>query len=204
MNTDLLEKSILEKLPQIAFIIDQVGLAMKLAKQELSESDYNRVLKGTLNVAAYTSEVSESNFFKYHLIIASLLGDIPNILNDEKFEPFKTASGTTESTIEKTRVPEELIKERGCFKAISIHLVPLSRTNQDYFACVLCHILANLEDLTEGMKEADVKAPITPSDYVTILGYSFVVQNIMSGAEIVGPTASIFNKIQILLNDLVY
>lgn len=204
MNVELLEKSILEKLPQVTFIVDQVGMAMKLAKEKSPEGDYAKNLKGTLNVVNYAAEVSESNFFKYHLVIASLLGDIPDILSDTSFEPFKTASGATEDAIKNTIVPKETIENLGCFKATSVHLVPLSHNHQDYFACMLCHILADLEDLTEGMKEANVKAPITPSDYVVILGYSFVIQNVLASAQVVGPTASILNKIQILLNGLSY
>ena len=204
MDINLLEKSILEKLPQIGFIVDQVGLAMKFSKEEQSEGDYIKTLKGTLKVAEYASKVSENNFFKYHLVIASLIGDIPGITNSEKFEVFKTASGSVEDTIKHTLIGDNLIKERGCFKATSIHLVPLSKENQDYFACMMCHILADLEDIVAGMKKVNVKSPITPSDYVTILGYSYVMQNVLASASIIGATAEITNSIQILLNDLVY
>ena len=204
MEIELLEKSILEKLPQIGFIVDQVGLAMKFAKEELAEGDYIKCLKGTLKVAEYTSKVSEANFFKYHLVVASLIGDLKNITESEKFEVFKTASGSVEDTINHTVISKDLIEERGCFKAMSIHLVPLSKENQDYFACMMCHILSDLEDITAGMNKAGVKSPITPSDYVTILGYSFVMQNILASASILGPTCEITNQIQIILNELVY
>lgn len=202
MEIELLEKSILEKLPQVNFVVDQVGLAMKMAKEELSKDDYYKTLVVTSSITDYALKVSEIGFFKYPLVIASLLADIPNV--EEKLEPFKSASGAVENAVLKTRVSEELIKKRGCFKALCIHLVPLSKENQDYFACMLCHILEDLKDLTAGMKEAGVKSPITPSDYVTVLGYSYVMNSVYSGASVIGQTATIVNEIQIILNSLVY
>ena len=202
MEIEVLEKGILEKLPQTNFVVDQVGLAMQIAREALAESDYTKTLKVTARIADYASKVSEVGFYKYPLIVASLLADVPNI--DEKIVPFKSASGAVEAAVAKTRVSEEMIQKKGCFKALCLHLVPLSKENQDYFACMLCHILEDLEDLTAGMKEAGVKSPITPSDYVTILGYSYVMNCVYSSATITGYTSTIINNIQIILNDLSY
>lgn len=204
MKKELLEKSILETLPQVSFIVDQVGLALKFAEEGLSENDYLKTLESTLKVAQYTAQVSNMSFYKYHLVIASLICDLPDVMEGEKYDVFRTASKSIENTVLKTRVSKELTEKRGCFNALSLHLAAVSRENQDYFASMLCHILADLEDVTKGMKAAGVKSPITPSDYITILGYSYVIQNIAGEPSITGRSHDLINEIRIILNELAF
>ena len=98
-----LENSIIEGLPQIPYIIDQVGAALKWAHEELKEAEYEELLRVVLDVANYTKEVSEPNFYKTHLIIASVLSALKNPKENKKFEVFDTASKAVERTLYRAR-----------------------------------------------------------------------------------------------------
>ena len=55
------------------------------------------------------------------------------------------------------------------------------------------------------MKKANVKTPITAQDYVTILGYAFVMDNIrMARLNLLEKAWKVYNDITILLNDVKY
>ena len=88
MAKSKLEKGIIELLPQIPYVIDQVGEALKWVKEELSEGEYNKTLKVAYDVAQYAKEVSDTNFFKTHLVIASILSNIEDPMADKRFEIF--------------------------------------------------------------------------------------------------------------------
>ena len=198
----VLENGIIEKLPQIPFVIDQVGYAMDWARTEYDEGAYYKNIKFTLDVADYTSKISQPNFFKTYLIIAALLIDIENPTENPKFEIFQSASHSVENAVKDIRVNPSLSEERGCFKAFTMHAVNLAKTNQEYFAVLLLSILHDLQDIAQGMKEANVKAPVTPADYIKILGYAFTLTNIrMSKLNLLNEVREILNKIDIVLNN---
>lgn len=201
-NTEILEKGIIEKLPQIPFVVDQVGHAMSWAKEVYDENNYYKILEFALDVAEYAAKVSEPNFFKTHLVIAALLIDIEEAEKDSKFEIFKSTSNAIEKAVQAVKVDPKLSDERGCFKAISIHAVNLAKESQEYFSVVLYNMLSDLKDIVKGMKEVNVKAPITVEDYVKVLGYSFVMQNIrLANLNLLNETREVINKIEILLNN---
>ena len=131
MDTAVLEKSIYSSLPAIPFLIDQVEVALKWAKEALDESEYRKALKVALNVTEYVGRTSEANFFKIHLVTASILSNIPNALEDERFKTFETASRAVETALKRLKVDERVTEEAGCFKALILHLVPLASEDQD-------------------------------------------------------------------------
>ena len=205
MDTETLEKSIIEKVPTIPYIVDQVGAAMKWTKETLPEDDYRKILGVALKVANYTSRTSSQNFFKTHLVIASLIANIEGVLEHDNFKIFDTASKSVENTCKDVIVPKELTLNNGCFKAISMHIVPLAKKDQDSLTIMLCGILQDLQEIAKGMEGTEEKAPITASDYVTILGYAWVIQNLMhSKVNLYNEISSILNEILILLNNLNY
>ena len=204
MNADVLEKGILEKLPAIPFIMDQVGAAMEWLKSEKEESEYLKALRVALKVVEYTVTNSNVNFFKTHLIVASLLSGIPEATKNEKFKIFDSASKSVEKTLEKIIVNPKIQEDKGCFKALILHMAPLVNENQDYLAIMLLGILEDLEEITNGMRKANVKTPITREDYVIILGYSIVISSLYTVKGLLSSTASILNDIQIILNGLSY
>lgn len=203
--TSKLEQGIIEMLPQIPYVIDQVGEALKWAKKEVSEGRYNKVLKTTYEVAEYAKSTSDLNFYKTHLVLANILSNIENATKQEKFSIFDTASKSTEKDLEALEVPEESIKKHGCFKAILMHLVPLAKKNEDLFAVALIGIKHDLQEIIVGMEKAKVKAPITSEDYITVLGYSFIAANIrMARLNLLDKVHKIYNDIEILLNSISY
>ena len=206
MEASLLEKSILELLPSIPYIVDQVGSAMDWLKEEKKDDgEYIKALKVALKVANYASKISEVNFFKTNLIIASLLSNIPNALENERFKVFDTASKSVENTLRNVIIDSRVQEERGCFKALTMHITPLMEKDQEAAAIMLCGILQDLEDIHRVMTKADVKSPITREDYVILLGYTMVISNIYhAGINILNETAVILNDIQIILNELSY
>lgn len=205
MDTELLEKSIIELLPAIPYIVDQVGAAMNWVKDEKEESEYRKALGIALKVADYAARTSEANFYKTHLVVASLLSNIPNAIDNEKFKIFDTASKAVEKTLKDITVDEKLTQERGCFKALSMHLVPLAVKNQDNLVIMLFGILKDLEEITAGMSKADVHSPITREDYVVILGYALTVFNLFnSNLNLLNETAVVLNDIQVILNSINY
>lgn len=200
-----LEKGIIELLPQIPYVIDQVGEALKWAKEELSEGEYNKTLKVAYDVAQYAKEVSDTNFFKTHLVIASILSNIENPMANKRFEIFDTASKSTEKALKDLVIDKKEIEEKGCFKSVLLRMVPLAKKDEHLFATALIGIKHDLEEVVEAMKKADVKTPITAQDYVTILGYAFVIDNIrMARLNLLERAWKVYNDITILLNDIKY
>lgn len=206
MAKSKLEKGIFEMLPQIPYVIDQIGEALKWAKEELSEGEYNKTLKVAFEVAQFAKEVSDPNFFKTHLVVASILSNIEDAKNDERFEKFDTASKATERALNDLIVDKKSIEEKGCFKALLLHLVPLAKKDENLFVTALIGIKNDLEEIIKGMdKTAMTKSPITAQDYVTILGYAFVLDNIrMARLNLLEKSWKIYNEITILLNDIKY
>lgn len=199
----ILEKGIIELLPQIPYVIDQVGKAMEWAKEEYEEGTYYKNIEFTLNVAKYVTKISEPKFYKTHLVVAALLMDIPNVLDNPKFEVFKTPSKSIENTLENIVIKPELNEKYGCFKGLSIHAANLARVNQEYLAILLYSILSDLEEVTRGMEKMDIKTPITAEDYVKILGYSYVMQNLkLSKFEFYNETKEIVKNIGSALNSI--
>lgn len=198
---ELLKKAIIEELPQIPYVVDQVGYAIDWSVEEHDEGVIIKTLEATLDVARYVRNNSDQNFYKTQYVIASLIGDIPNVLEDERFDRFKTASGTVEKAIDEIRIKDDLIKDRGCFNALSMHIVELGRTNQDSLVTALYGILHDIKDIVKGLKEAGVKTIVTPTDYITILGYAYVMTNLrMANLDLLDSTRTVVNDIALILN----
>ena len=198
----ILKQAILEEVPQIPFIVDQVGFALKLCIEYHDKGVVVKVLEAALDVAKYVRSISEPNFYRTHLLVASLIGDIPNILEDERFNIFKTASQSVEKTIRKIIIDEKLTEERGCFNAITMHLTQLALEDEECMVIMLYGILHDLQEIVEGMKKAGVKTPITPQDYLTIMGYAYVMSNLrMANLNLLFTTRDVIDKIEVLLNN---
>lgn len=199
-----LEKSIIAELPQIPYVMDQVGEALKWAKEVLDEGDYKKLLEITWEVTQYAKEISQPNFFKTHLIIASILSYIPEAKKDERFALFDTASKAVEKALDAIVVDEKLSGEKGCFKSILMNLVPLAKKNEECFVIALIGIKHDLIEIKKGMDflNAEEKAPITPTDYITILGYALIMANLrMSNLKLLNSTYTKVNDIEIMLNN---
>ena len=202
-----LKKGILEEVPQIPLIIDQVSEAIDWCIEEQPEDELVCVLRAGLDVAKFLKKISDPNFYKTHILIASLLVCLPNKAEDsERFRIFESASGSVRKALEELRVPKEEIDKRGGFNALTVKLATLGRTNQDYLGVSFYSILETLKLMVEGMKEGKVKSPITPQDYIMTLGYAYVLANLrMSGIELRDDVRAIMNEIEIILaQDLVY
>ena len=201
-NIELLEREIREILPQIPYVIDQVGAAMDWVKSEQDEGSYIKTLQFVRDVAAFTTKVSNPNFYKTHLVIAALLMDLDNPLHNEKFNVFKSASNSVENSLNELRIDPKLSEERGCFKSVTIHVSQVARKSQELFTILMYNILHELEEIIGGMEEAGVKTPITAADYIKVLGYAGVMANLrMSNLEYSDVTRSVVNKIEVLLNN---
>ena len=203
---DLLKRDILAEVPQVPYVLDQVGHAIDWCIEANDEGSVVKVLKTSLDVAKYAKSISEPNFYKTHLLIASLIGDIDNVKEDAKFEMYNTASGIVAKTIDEIIIDKNLIETRGCFNALSIWITNLARTNEESFVVMLYGILNDLKESIEGLKAVNEKAPITPEDYVQILGYAYVMSNLrMSNLSLLDSTREIINQISIILNnDVIY
>lgn len=196
-----LEKSILAELPQIPYVIDQVGEAFAWLKEDLEEGEYNRVLEQAWEVTNYAKSISDPNFFKIHLILGSMISEIPNALSNPKFAKFDTASKATENTVKKLVIDSKEVEKHGNIKALLLKLIPLAKEDESCFAVSLISIKQHLKEILKGMKPVGVKTPITSEDYVVVLGYALVMANIrMANIKMLDSTYQIFNSIEILLN----
>ena len=202
-----LKNDILSELPQIEFVIDQVGYAVDWCIEAHDEGKVYHILSTALDVAKYAKEVSERNFYKTHLVIAALIGDIEGVLEDERFSyRYKSSSNVVEKTIRKTTIDPSLTEKRGCFSALSIWLAKLAKEDEDAFVVALYRILHDLKDIVVGLKDVNSKAPITPQDYITVLGYAYVMLNLrMTKSSLLDKTRNVFNEVVTLLNsDVIY
>ena len=197
-----LEKSIIEQLPQIPYVIDQVGEALDWAKEVLDEGEYNRALELTYEVTEFTKSVSNPNFFKTHYVIATILSNIEGAKNNERFAKFDSASKAVEKSLDALVIDPKSIEEKGCFKSIMVHLIPLAKENMELFTIGLIGIKHVLSSILEGIKKAEVKSPITGNDYITILGYALVIANIrMANISMTNEAYKIYNEISVMLNN---
>ena len=203
---EFLKKSIIEEAPQVPFVIDQIGHAIDWCIKAHDEGDIVKILEISLDVARYAKQTSDPNFYKTHLVIASLIADIEDATEDSNFQMYKTASNIVETTVKQLKVPKELIEQRGHFNALNIHLTQLARVNGEYFLIALYSILHDLKDIVGGMKQVGVKSPITPQNYITILGYAYVIANLrMANLSLLDAARAVMNEISIILNnDVIY
>ena len=175
---------------------------MKWAKEALNEGEYNKLLKLTYDVTTFTQSVSDPNFFKTHYVTATILSVIKNAKKDERFSKFDSASKAVEKTLDTMIITPESIEKNGCFKSVMLHLIPLAKENMELFAIGLIGIKHALSDILEGIKEAEIKSPITGSDYITILGYALVMANIrMANLHMTNEAYKIYNEISVMLNN---
>lgn len=196
-----IKESIIEQLPQIPYVLDQVGEALDWVKEELDEGAYNKVLKTTYEVTEFVKSISDPNFFKTHYVLASILSNIRNAKENERFAKFDSTSKSVEKTLDSVTLDRASIEKNGCFKAIMLHIIPLAKKNMDLFTISLISIKQDLLEILEGMKKAEVNSPITGSDYITILGYALVIANIrMANLSMTNSAYKVYNEISVILN----
>ena len=197
-----LEDSIIQELPQIPYVIDQVGEALNWAKETMNEGEYNKLLRVTFDIVEYTKSVSDPNFFKTHYVVASILSNIESAKTNERFSKFDSASKAVEKTLDALAIDPQSIEKNGCFKTLLLHLIPMAKDNMDLFAISLIAIKHALSDILTGIKSADVKSPITANDYITVLGYALIIANIrMANLSMSNEAYKIYNDISIMLNN---
>ena len=197
-----LRDSIIQELPQIPYVIDQVGEALDWAKEELDEGNYNKVLKLTYEVVEFVRRTSNPNFFKVHYVVAAILSNLESAKSNEKFAKFDSASKAVEKAVDSLVVDPNSIEKMGCFKTLMLHLIPLAKENMDLFTISLIGIKLTLLDILDGTKDVEVKSPITANDYITILGYALVMSNIrMANLEMSNEAYKVYNEITIMLNN---
>ena len=197
-----LEKSIIEQLPQIPYVIDQVSEALTWAKESLDEGDYNSLLELTYDVTEFTKRVSDPNFFKTHYVIATILSSIKDAKKNERFSKFDSASKAVEKTLDSITVLPKDVEDKGCFKATLIHLIPLAKTSMDLFTINLIGIKHDLEKIRKGAQGANVNSPITADDYIIILGYALIMANIrMANLTLTNEAYQVYNDISVVLNN---
>lgn len=197
-----LEESIIQELPQIPYVIDQVGEALQWAKEAFNEGEYNRTLKLAYDVMKFTKSISDPNFFKTHYVISTILSNIEKVKEDERFAKFDSASKAVEKTLDAITISPQALEENGCFKSIMLHLIPLAKENMELFTIGLIGIKHALSDISEGFKKAEVKSPITGNDYITILGYALVIANIrMANLHMPNYAYEVYNEISVILNN---
>ena len=201
MMTDF-KKGIIESLPQVPYVLDQVGEALDWAKEELDDGDYTKTLKVAYEVTNYVASISDPHFFKVHYVVATILSYIPDVLKNEKLAKFDSASGAVVNSLKGLIVPPETIENKGCFKGVMLHLIPLAKKNMDLFTISLIGIKNDLQAIIEGASKAKIKTPITGNDYITVLGYALVMANIrMANLTLVGGSYKVYNDITIMLNN---
>lgn len=197
-----LEESIIEQLPQIPYVIDQVGEAMAWAKEDLDEGEYNKILQVAYEVTEFTKTVSNPNFFKTHYVIATILSAIENAKSNERFSKFDSASKAVEKSLDAIVIDPKSIEEKGCFKSVMLHLIPLAKEDMELFTISLIGMKNTLNFVLEGIKQANVKSPITAGDYITILGYALVMANIrMANLKMTNEAYKVYNEISVMLNN---
>ena len=108
--------------------------------------------------------------------------------------------------MKKVTIDKELIEDRGCFNALNIHLTQLARADENCFVVMLFGILHDLKELVNGLKSVNSKTPITPANYITALGYAYVMSNLrMANLPLADRTKVVINSIQVILNnDIIY
>jgi hypothetical protein len=188
MTVEKLIKSIVAELPQIPFVTEQVGAAIDLAKKELDEEQLEKTLRITLEVTNYARQTSSDNFFKFHLVVISLLRNIPNIQKNKRFSMFETVSnlvGNKLSLLEET----ETEIERGKYKGEILKLIRLFNADQDLFLLEIITLIDELKPLT-------LKEELSVEELLDIVGYAYVENNLrMSQLALLNDVSKHYNKL---------
>ena len=134
--------SIMSKLPQNPFIIDVVGKAIEIcAKYTPYTDNLDSVLELADATTEYVSKYSSATSYKYALIVAPLLVDIPY----DKYEVIDTASGTVKEYVEAF---SDLILADG-WKNTWIQLNNLVKKDPDLLYPALYNMVQLLEIMTK-------------------------------------------------------
>lgn len=205
-DVNLMEKEIYNYVPQIPFVVDQVGAAMAWAKEncEAKGLNYEKTLNFALEVAKYVKSISEANFYKTHLLIGAFLMDVEKPTENSKFDIFKTASCSVEHTLEALCMPEYMNEKFGCFKALTMHEVQMAQNNESCFVVTIISMIQDIIEIRNKVREQ--KEPLSHVEYITILGYDRVLTNVqMSNLNLLNTTRNYLNNLNVLLaKDLKY
>lgn len=195
-KTDMLINSIMEYVPQVTFVLEQIGQAINIAKENYSEAELEEVLKVTVKVAKYAKEVSNSEaFFKYHLIVISLLQNIEDM---SKLSMFETQSNKVINGIQALNTSEEDVKAKGWVRATVLQLANLYNTDQDLFAVSMLSMQEILDKIATSYATTKV---LTNEENIAVLRLALVEQTIrMNKYQYLAPVSAIMNNILVTLN----
>lgn len=195
-KSDVLINSIMEYVPQVTFVIEQIGQALNIAKANYSETELEEILTVTVDVAKYAKEVSNSEaFFKYHLIVISLL---QNINDMSKLSMFETQSNTVINGIQAIKPDVEQIKAKGFVKATVVKLAKLFKENQDLFALEILNTQMVLNNLITNYNKTRTW---TNEELILLMQIAMIEQTIrMNKFTYLSPVANIVNNLLITLN----
>lgn len=202
-----LSKSIIEQLPQIPYIVDQVGLAIDKVFEKLQTEEALKVLEDTLSVIDYTLKVSQPQFFKTHLVLVSLLASISSKLSEEELSKFDTASGTFKQKFEQYRIDKSNVEKVGEYKATTMHLTNLAQNEQDLFTLSILNINSLLEKFLNMKQEVALDEDYKKMTQYTVMGYAVVEVNlrmILNNINLLQPSRDAYNRFMILLNKFSY
>lgn len=145
LNIDGYVNSIMENVPQVPFVVEQIGQAINIAKVEYDDKKLVKILENTIEVSKYAKEESKSTqFFKYHLIVISLLKDIKDMT---KLKPFETQSNKIVNSIKLMQLDEKEINKKGFVRATALHLMQLFNLDQELFMISIIEIQQELDRL---------------------------------------------------------
>ena len=182
-TNELLVKSIMAELPQIVFVTEQVATAIELAKENLSEDGFNRALRVTLEVTKFARETSQENYFKYHLVVITVLSSVPEVTKLKGFKKFETMNNIVEAGISELETTAEELT-RGDYKGLLLKLARLYNSNQELF---LVTILEMMDDFCYEYDSVDV-------------GFAYIEANLrMSDLNLLSPIRTRYNKFMQLL-----
>jgi len=183
-------QSITSELPQIDFVVDQVGAALALAADTLTESQFHRALRIATNVTKFAKETSEPQYFKYNLIITTLLKDVQNLEAHTGFKTFDTISNVVSKNIAELKTTEDE-KSRGFYKGEVLKLARLFNANQELF-------LVEVLTLTDDLQSLDLEAEVHPY----LLGCAFIDANLrMCNFELLSSVQTYYNKFMSVLEN---
>lgn len=183
-------QSITGELPQIDFVVDQVGAALALAADTLTERQFHRALRIAVNVTKFAKETSEPQYFKYNLIITALLKDVQNLSSHAGFKTFDTTSNIVGKNIEALKTTEDE-KARGYYKGGVLKLARLFNLNQELF-------LIEVLSLTDDLEALDLVADVHPF----LLGCAFMNANFrMCNFELLSSVQIYYNKFMSILEN---
>lgn len=151
--TQITKKMVMELLPQIPFVMDQVSNAVNYVEEHTPDK-LKDALALAYEVGKYAQKTSSEHYFKYDLIIMALLKHIgiDDLLKDKIIE----VGSKVQQGLELLTITDDKLKEYGTAKATLNKLIEVYKTDKELLVVMFNELINTLEEAKEHLNKETI------------------------------------------------